>query len=234
MTSAAPRLSRCPVCGGDQFVQHNVIWRELADDWQLSPEEHGYIDRQQGFFCTRCACNLRSMALARAICASFGFDGNFVQFVATPTAQGLAVLEINEAGQLGRFLRALRGHRLISYPEYDMTCLSLPAAAFDLVVHSDTLEHVPDPLAGLAECRRVLKPDGRCIYTVPIVVDRVSRSREGLKPSFHGAPTDGRNDMIVHHEFGADAWKTAAEAGFTRVCHHILDYPGGIALEARS
>ena len=42
-----------------------------------------------------------------------------------------------------------------------------PDETFDLVVHSDTLEHVPDPVRGLAECRRVLKPHGLLILETP-------------------------------------------------------------------
>ena len=55
------------------------------------------------------------------------------------------MLEINEAGTLHPILRMLPRHRLVSYPEVDMTRLPFADRSFDLVVHSDTLEHVPDP-----------------------------------------------------------------------------------------
>lgn len=225
-------ISHCTICGGSTFVQHAVLWPELVNDWQLSPEEQRYIDRQQGLLCASCGCNLRSMALGNAICTAYGFAGTLVEFCATPTAHSLAVLEINEAGQLTGFLNRLPGHRLVAFPAYDMTDLGLPGAEFDLVVHSDTLEHIPNAVRGLAECRRVLRPDGHCIFTVPIVVGRLSRSRNGMKPSFHGAPTDGKSDLLVHHEFGADAWTLAIKAGFRRAALHVLEYPAGIAIEA--
>lgn len=38
---------------------------------------------------------------------------------------------------------------------------------FDLVALLDTVEHIPDELAVLAECQRVLKPGGKLIVTVP-------------------------------------------------------------------
>ena len=50
---------------------------------------------------------------------------------------------------------------------FDMQALPHADGAFDLVVHSDTLEHVPDPVRGLAECRRVLKPRGLLILETP-------------------------------------------------------------------
>ena len=37
----------------------------------------------------------------------------------------------------------------------------------DLVLATETLEHVPDPAAFLSEAHRALKPDGRLIITVP-------------------------------------------------------------------
>ncbi len=43
----------------------------------------------------------------------------------------------------------------------------LPAASADLVTAFDVLEHLDDDLAALGELRRVLKPGGRLLVTVP-------------------------------------------------------------------
>jgi len=68
--------------------------------------------------------------------------------------------------------------------------------SYDLVVHSDTLEHVPQPVVGLAECYRVLGPGGFCVFTVPAILDRMTRSREGLPPSHHGDPSLPATDLV--------------------------------------
>jgi SAM-dependent methyltransferase len=49
---------------------------------------------------------------------------------------------------------------------------SLPFAdrSFDLVALLDTVEHVPDESAVFAECRRVLKPGGKLLVTVPALM----------------------------------------------------------------
>jgi ubiquinone/menaquinone biosynthesis C-methylase UbiE len=110
-----------------------------------------------------------------------------------------------------------------------MMAMSYEDQSFDLVLHSDTLEHVPEPVRGLAECRRVLKPGGFCAFTIPIIVDRLTASRAGLPPSYHGSPANPA-DHVVHTEYGADAWKHVLLAGFDecRIC--ALEYPAAQAL----
>lgn len=49
----------------------------------------------------------------------------------------------------------------------DASRLPLESGSFDVAVCSEVLEHLFDPLAALAELRRVLRPDGRLIITVP-------------------------------------------------------------------
>lgn len=225
-------MNICTVCGGDKFVYSRVLWEELVRDWQLSPEEELYINRQQGFHCTSCGNNLRAMALASAITSSYRFPGTLTEFIESAMGSNLRLLEINEAGNLTPTLRRLTNHRLVSYPETDIHCLPFEEGAFDLVIHSDTLEHVSNPVAGLAECRRVLTPHGRCIFTVPVVVGRLSRSRDGLKHSFHGSVQESREGLRVRTEFGADAWTFALMAGFSAVTLHSVEYPAGLAIEA--
>ena len=233
----APENSRmncvnvCPVCGAKEFASAKILWPELIEAWQLSPVEVEYIDRQQGTYCTSCNNNLRAMALAKAITGTVGYKGTFAQFCSSGT--NLKILEINPAGNLTHFLEKLSGHNLITYPEYDMQNLEISSQSFDLVVHSDTLEHVPNPVSGLSECLRILKSNGACIFTIPIIVDRMTKSRRGLPPSFHGSPDVEASDQIVHTEFGADFWKMLFDAGFTICNLFAFEYPAAIAIIAK-
>jgi len=161
-----------------------------------------------------------------------GFCGTLEQFVCSDIGESIHVLEINEAGGLTPVLAKLPHHQLVHYPEFDMTNLSLESSSFDLVLHSDSLEHVPDPVAGLAECRRVLKPTGRCLFTVPVIVGRLGRSRAGMKKSYHGFPDEVGHDYIVYTEFGADVWTVPLKAGFGNVRIHSYEYPSALAIEA--
>jgi SAM-dependent methyltransferase len=58
--------------------------------------------------------------------------------------------------------------------------LVLPGSTFDVVTMSHVIEHVPDPLALLRECHRLLKPGGRLIAVTP------------------------NANSLGHHQFGSD------------------------------
>lgn len=222
----------CHVCGNREFDFTEVLWEKLIQDWQLLEYEINYINRQQGLRCTKCRSNLRSISLAKAIISSYGFKGNLSEFAAANKSCNLRVLEINNAGSLTNILEQLNGHQLITYPSFDMTRLDISSCSYDLVLHSDTLEHVENFMLALSECRRVLSPNGRCIFTVPLIVDRLSRSRKGLPDSFHGNSELCADDFKVHYEFGMDIWKYVLTAGFSKVVFHCTEYPSGIAIEA--
>ena len=145
----------------------------------------------------------------------------------------LRMLELNEAGSLSPLLARWAGHVLGSYPEVDMQNLPYRDGTFDLVVHSDTLEHVPDPLQALRECRRVLTPGGACCFTIPIVIGRLSRRREGLPDSWHGQAETTQADWKVQTEYGADAWCQVVEAGFASVTLVPIAWPAAVGIVAR-
>jgi SAM-dependent methyltransferase len=57
----------------------------------------------------------------------------------------------------------------------DLLDAHFPDAAFDLVVMRHVLEHVPDPYTMLSEIRRILRPAGRCIFTIPNIDSHTAR-----------------------------------------------------------
>jgi len=224
---------QCSVCGSSNFLPpQSVLWRGLIDEWQLSEEEAHYVDRQQGQLCADCGSNLRSIALSSAILGSLKKEGTLINFVGSEGAAGLKVLELNEAGTLGPHLRKLPGHTFGAYPQVDMHALPYPDGTFDLVIHSDTLEHIENPAHGLRECARVLKTGGAICYTVPVIVGRLTRSRVGLSKSYHGNPAEPGDDFVVHTEFGADFWTLPIQAGLSRVTIYTFEYPAAIAVSA--
>lgn len=94
--------------------------------------------------------------------------------------------------------------------------MPFPDAAFDVVLSMFSLEHIPDRLRCLAECRRVLKPGGRLLITVPAaagsllyplsfyhdffgrVIQRV-RPPKASKPGASGIPPDSAAGSSAGH-----------------------------------
>ncbi len=210
--------SACPICGGAQFSERRILWPALIAEWELAAAEIDYIDLQQGRWCNKCGASLRIQALAAAVGAI------------PPLTR---ILELNGVGAFSTVLSRLPGYVRADYPAVDMRALPYADGAFDLVLHSDTLEHVDGVAAALRECRRVLAAGGRLCFTAPVIVGRMSRSRAGLPKSYHGFAGQENDDLVVHTEFGADTWCAVMEAGFTSVTINAIDYPAGLAICAR-
>lgn len=223
----------CGICGGTSFKKHRVLWEALINEWQISQAETDYIDRQQGETCNLCGANLRSIALANAVRTFLGTNALLQEISTSELGKSTSILEINEAGMLTPFLKSFDRYVFGAYPEVDMHAIPYADDIFDLVIHSDTLEHIKNPIHALTECRRVLKPGGALCFTVPVIVGRLSRNRDGLPKSYHGSPGVMQEDFVVHTEFGADTWAYVMEAGFTNISIHSVGYPAAIAFLAR-
>lgn len=223
------KISSCPCCGHATFKEQDILWPDLIKQWGLTKDQAHQVNRQQGLQCASCNANLRSMTLAQAIMRCFSHNGTLHSFVGKRRLKHPRVLEINEAGHLNPILQKLKHHTLGSYPEVDIMQLPYADNSYDLVVHSDTLEHVSDPVKALRETLRVLKPGGFTCYTVPFVVGRETRRRtEDMSASYHGSP--GNNEYLVHTEYGHDAWTEVMRAGFSECRLVTLDYPASVAI----
>jgi SAM-dependent methyltransferase len=64
----------------------------------------------------------------------------------------------------------------------DIADLPFASSAFDLVVCFDVIEHAPEPLRALGELRRVLRPDGRLLISLPPAEWLMPDSPPGMGP----------------------------------------------------
>jgi len=226
----------CGVCGFKGHPRHRqVLWPELIAEWELTEQWAQWMDQREGNHCAQCGSSLRSGQLAEAIVsatnASCGTTATHLsQLFQDARARDLSIAEINSAGDLHRFLAPCPGLRYSEFgsqlpgiPSEDLMRLSYVDSSFDLVITSDTLEHVPDIDIALREIHRVLKPGAAHVFSVPVISDRPTRCRallEGdklthlLPPSFHGAPEQGKLDFLVFYEFGGDFEAMSVNAGF--------------------
>jgi SAM-dependent methyltransferase len=106
----------------------------------------------------------------------------------------------------------------------DLTCLSFPDEAFDVVLSFDCLEHMPDFTAALRQMARVLRTGGRMMWTVPFRRDleanliRASIGRDGTlihhhPAEYHGDPINREGCLCFTH-FGWEMFDQVRSAGF--------------------
>jgi SAM-dependent methyltransferase len=88
----------------------------------------------------------------------------------------------------------------------DACALPFPNANFDLVLATDIIEHVDDDVLALGEIRRVLKPGGRVLVTVPAfpilwgLQDEIGHHKRRYRMA-ELVTRIGQADLVVHRRF---------------------------------
>jgi SAM-dependent methyltransferase len=201
----------CVHCSGQAFIQQTIITDELTQTWGLSRRERNWFDVREGLICRTCQMSKRVRMLLWSL--------ERIQ----PEFKSLQILHLNQTNELSQALCPARrlvettyvpaedfGADLHGLSNQDMTRLTFESDRFDLVIHSETLEHLHDYEGALREASRVLKPGGYQIYSVPLLHDRETRRRIGrdsegndvrlLPLSTHGLS----GEYPVVWEFGRD------------------------------
>ena len=201
----------CIHCGCRDFGQEAVIDASLAAAWELSDRERRWLDQREGNCCRNCGMSKRVRMLLWTIRRR------------CPPGPELRILHLNQTNALAPALERLGtvtetvhrpdrplGAQVDGRTNQDMSRLTFEDNRFDLAVHSETLEHLLEYDRALDEVRRVLKPGGIQVYTIPLLFSRVTRQRMNrdasgrlvprLPPSFHGCD----REFPVIWEFGGD------------------------------
>jgi SAM-dependent methyltransferase len=108
-----------------------------------------------------------------------------------------------------------------------ITALGVADSSVDLVVHNDVLEHVADTALAFSECRRVLRPGGVCVFTMPFFPYRATSLLRGRvredgsiehiePPEYHGDGLRSEGIYTFYH-FGMDLLPLIRNCGFSRV-----------------
>jgi SAM-dependent methyltransferase len=122
---------------------------------------------------------------------------------------------------LSRRLRATPGLRYVTADldpagvdlQLDITGLDLEDDAFDAVICSHVLEHVPDDARAMRELRRIAAPGGFCLVMVPLALHRA----ETYEDASITAPEDREREFLQHDHvrlYAPDVADRLRAAGF--------------------
>jgi SAM-dependent methyltransferase len=115
--------------------------------------------------------------------------------------------------------------------------LTFPDASFDVVLTSDVMEHVRLEEPAHREIRRVLRPGGVYLFTVPHFRDRAtlervkivdpadpSRDEDVLAREYHGDANSQEGRALAYRSFGIDLDEKLRRLGF-EVAYTKRDFP---------
>src|SRR2546426_6818673 len=72
-----------------------------------------------------------------------------------------------EAHDFGEEPGTIGKYTVLDYKS-DVTAIPVADESFDVVLCTEVLEHVPDPIKAVCEIARILLPDGRLLVTAPL------------------------------------------------------------------
>jgi hypothetical protein len=239
----------CSVCGTattfafNPWVLPDPLKRQL-DAASLD----AYLQRES-MFCRHCISNLRVRSLATVIIGNIAPSAtSLVEALDDGDVAEMTIAEVNAIGSGGSMHQFLRRHPGLRYSEYregarpgdivdgvphqDLTELTFEDGSIDLLVTSDTIEHLPDTRLAFSECLRVLSPAGLLIFTVPMTPltestrKRAEINERGevvhlLEPVHHGrgsgplALLPMASDMLAFYDFGLDIIDWLDDVGFS-------------------
>ncbi len=143
-----------------------------------------------------------------------GYHAAFVRSALDELAAAVAV-DIRLAGDL-------KAHPKVTGIEgvLPAALAAVPSASLDVVLCISVLEHLWEPLEALRECRRIVRPDGVCLFNVPSWRGKrfleYSAFRLGL------SPPDEMDDHKTYYDV-KDFWPLLVRAGF--LPSHIRCFP---------
>jgi SAM-dependent methyltransferase len=184
-----------------------------------------FLDNEVGIRCLRCRATPITLSLIEVLRGRL---------------PGLADLDVYEMSSRGPLVKYLGGKaKSVTTSEYfddvlpghfrdgvqcqDVTALTFADECFDLCTSTEVFEHVPDDAAAFNEVRRVLRPGGRLMFTVPIgdhpTVIRARADSKGnvihlQPPEYHSDRLRGEGKVLCFRNYGTDIVSRLTDCGF--------------------
>jgi len=143
------------------------------------------------------------------------------------------------SAELARVVKKRSRSAPIAYVVADAEHLPFREESFELTLSTETIEHLPNPEAGLKEINRILKPNEEAILSVPCFGDMspvwATLQDLGFNPvkigkciaKFFGITQEEIEDSALEHSHKTQVqWKTMAEAaGFKVIARSVMIFP---------
>ena len=191
----------------DRSAEHFAVWETYADQMVNLIEQHVPRGRLLDIGCDQ------AIALQEARRRGWNVEG----------------VEINSA-----VAQAAMDRTGIVIHDRPVEQLVLPEGSFDAIICNQVIEHVPDPLALIAEIRRLLRPDGVAFigtpcFTAPIGILFKRHKWYALLPSEHFWQFGPRSLRRLIQKTGLTV------VHYHRGCSHFWDeHPRGLRSMVRS
>ena len=190
--------------------------------------------------CQRCGHNSRMRALFDALTSLYALPKDSSIYMAEQVTPSFSVIKSIYQNTVGsEFLGSHHSPGEHTFNEIlakavrheDMTRLSFEDESFDAVITQDVFEHIPNFDKAFLECRRILKPDGLMLFTIPFfsgiqkteicaVVNADGSLTHLYPPEVHGNPVDGGGSLCFQH-FGWSILDDLKASGFADVIAHL-------------
>lgn len=242
-SAARGRFAFCAVCGRYRLMvyRRRIIPPRLVERWGISAKLARAFARKESCFCTHCGASLRARRLATALLSLYPVGAppaparSLSEWIGATESRALRVAGINRIdGLRNQLLRLPQFSDSDYYPgatpgsivdgvrSEDLMGLTYPDSSFDVVLTSETLEHIPDLQLALDEIYRVLVPGGRHLFTIPQLPHVPTTFARSVV--LHDGTIEDRAPRICHPggdvgypvftEFGADLKQVIERAGF--------------------
>lgn len=188
------RIKKCPCCG------HDVIFKPLSDYYsEMQKKYHATHVRNETlnseeYSCPDCGASDRDRLII-----SFLKKGGLEE-----AADGTRVLQIAPAVTISRWIMVHCPHikyettdlymENVSYQSDIMNMEMISDETYDVIICSHVLEHVQNDKKALKEMKRILKPEGKIIFLVPVNLDASGIDEEWDLPEAENWRRFGQGD----------------------------------------